>query len=221
MLMFNSPLLPIEIGGGSSLAAGQIETMVHRRLLQDDSRGVAEPLNENTVIYTRDYILKDTPANAAKGYRTQMQKSLNQIQIAFGDASTVNNWISSYNLVYSPLNANLPANVYMQTLRPVVFPQSDNRFILRLRHIYMVGEDASLSKPVTFDITNLFKGKTISNFKEMNLLGTIEISQIKHVTWRTDDGKEYTPKTPQGPLRLDSITLNPQQTRTFMLNLQS
>jgi len=204
--------------GGSSLADGQLETMIHRRLLQDDGRGVDEPLNENTAIYTRDYLLKDTVANAAKGYRTQMQKSLNQIQFAFSGASTLTNWITNYNLVFSPLTANLPANVYMQTLRPVVFPQSDTGFIMRLRHVYMVGEDASLSRPVTFDITNLFKGKTFSNFKEMNLLGTTEIGDINHMTWTTDDGKQYTQKTSK-PLRLDFITLNPQQTRTFMFNL--
>ena len=32
--------------GGSSLHSGEIEIMVHRRALYDDSRGVAEPLNE-------------------------------------------------------------------------------------------------------------------------------------------------------------------------------
>merc|ERR1740121_1377041 len=32
--------------GGSSLAPGEIELMVHRRIQEDDSRGVQEPLNE-------------------------------------------------------------------------------------------------------------------------------------------------------------------------------
>jgi hypothetical protein len=35
--------------GGSSLANGQIELMVHRRLLFDDSLGVGEPLNETGI----------------------------------------------------------------------------------------------------------------------------------------------------------------------------
>merc|ERR1719443_801665 len=32
--------------GGASLAPGELELMVHRRIQQDDSRGVQEPLNE-------------------------------------------------------------------------------------------------------------------------------------------------------------------------------
>merc|ERR1719443_1735262 len=32
--------------GGASLADGELELMVHRRVQQDDSRGVQEPLNE-------------------------------------------------------------------------------------------------------------------------------------------------------------------------------
>ncbi len=32
--------------GGASLNAGQLEIMVHRRILHDDGRGVGEPLNE-------------------------------------------------------------------------------------------------------------------------------------------------------------------------------
>jgi len=32
--------------GGSSLNSGELELMIHRRLLVDDSRGVGEPLNE-------------------------------------------------------------------------------------------------------------------------------------------------------------------------------
>ena len=32
--------------GGASINDGQIEMMVHRRVMNDDSRGVQEPLNE-------------------------------------------------------------------------------------------------------------------------------------------------------------------------------
>jgi hypothetical protein len=36
--------------GAASLGSGQLEIMVHRRLLYDDSRGVGEPLNETAGI---------------------------------------------------------------------------------------------------------------------------------------------------------------------------
>ena len=38
--------LHVCIVGGGSMANGEVEVMVHRRLLWDDGRGVAEPLNE-------------------------------------------------------------------------------------------------------------------------------------------------------------------------------
>jgi len=40
--------------GVASLADGQLEVMIHRRLTQDDSRGVSEPLNETE--YTKPYV---------------------------------------------------------------------------------------------------------------------------------------------------------------------
>ena len=39
-------LHPLRFPGGASLASGQLEIMVHRRILKDDGRGVGEPLNE-------------------------------------------------------------------------------------------------------------------------------------------------------------------------------
>lgn len=45
--------------GVASLADGQLEVMVHRRLTQDDSRGVSEPLNETE--YTKPYVGTNEP----------------------------------------------------------------------------------------------------------------------------------------------------------------
>jgi Glycosyl hydrolases family 38 C-terminal domain. len=38
--------MPDRAQGGASLAEGQIELMVHRRITRDDARGVGEALNE-------------------------------------------------------------------------------------------------------------------------------------------------------------------------------
>ena len=49
--------------GGSSLKSGSVEIMLHRRTLFDDSRGVAEPLNE-TISSCRDC---DSPGLIVRG----------------------------------------------------------------------------------------------------------------------------------------------------------
>jgi len=160
--------------GATSLNDGELEVMMHRRLLKDDSLGVEEPLNETTVIYTKDYLLKSRANVGNRHLRRRMQLSINPIQFAYGDPDSIDYWRANYNLLFSPLNSESPPNVYIQTLRPVMFPDFDNRYILRLRHIYAVGEDDNLSKPVSVDINNLFKNKSVTVIKEMNLLGTIE-----------------------------------------------
>jgi len=39
-------VMPDRAQGGASIQEGQIELMIHRRLVADDGRGVGEPLNE-------------------------------------------------------------------------------------------------------------------------------------------------------------------------------
>jgi len=201
--------------GASSLNTGELETMIHRRLLSDDSRGVGEPLNEGFAVYTRDYLLRNAVNMSARGYRTQMQRSLNPIQFTFGKPTPLNNW-KSYSLVFSPLTASLPPNVYMQTLRPLLFPDNDNRILLRLRHIYAVGEDTEYSKPVTINLTNFFKSRTITNLQETNLLGTKDIKDVVHMKWVTEDGINVGKQEKQ-PVKDFLVTLTPMQTRTFLL----
>jgi len=96
---------------GASLVDGQMELMVHRRLLCDDNRGVAEPLNEtqsispydwidskgNTqhdpyrigkglVVRGKHYLFLTPPSSAAKTYRSLQDKIYYQPVVAVGDA---------------------------------------------------------------------------------------------------------------------------------------
>ena len=45
-IRFFSSVLNDRCQGATSLNQGEIEIMIHRRLVEDDSRGVGEPLNE-------------------------------------------------------------------------------------------------------------------------------------------------------------------------------
>lgn len=46
-------ILVDRVVGSSNIIDGQLELMIHRRLLKDDSRGVAEALNETVCIHNK------------------------------------------------------------------------------------------------------------------------------------------------------------------------
>lgn len=98
---------------GASLLDGQIELMVHRRLLCDDNRGVAEPLNETQsispydwidgkgethhepyrigkglVVRGKHYLFLSPPASAARAYRTLQDHIYYEPVTVVGDAFT-------------------------------------------------------------------------------------------------------------------------------------
>jgi hypothetical protein len=96
--------------GGTSLVDGQIEIMIHRRLLCDDNRGVAEPLNETQGISPYDWVDKEghthhdpyrigkglvvrgkhhifvsPPDSAARAYRTLQDQIYFEAVVAVGE----------------------------------------------------------------------------------------------------------------------------------------
>src|SRR4051794_17332593 len=53
----SNSLLADRAEGCSSLSDGQLELMLHRRLLADDHQGVGEPLNDSTIIRTTHLVI--------------------------------------------------------------------------------------------------------------------------------------------------------------------
>ncbi|KAG8441431.1 hypothetical protein GDO86_006973, partial [Hymenochirus boettgeri] len=82
--------------GGSSIKDGSVELMVHRRLLQDDDRGVGEPLleigeyGEGLVVRGRHLLLLDNPEQSADTHRTlSIQEYMSpQIVLSYGDGAS-------------------------------------------------------------------------------------------------------------------------------------
>jgi hypothetical protein len=107
--------------------------MVHRRLLWDDARGVGEPLNEtygitpypNPVRLGKGLVIKgthrvmlDTPANAAKGFRAEMDRFYNPPVVGYA-AGASSSFMSQQIFNFSGLmaGADLPINVHILTLQ--------------------------------------------------------------------------------------------------------
>ena len=168
--------------GGSSLVDGQVELMVHRRVQSDDSRGVQEPLNETMcgcndigakpgqmgahghegdggctcagLTMRGSHLLIFDKTVAANGLRRQVEDRLNfKPTLAFGAAPKVAGG-DLFNASF--LGAELPANIKIHTLTSNYAEINDGAILLRLAHMYSVGEHPTLSQPATVSLAEVF-----------------------------------------------------------------
>ena len=208
-----------------SLADGQLELLVHRRLLFDDHRGVGEPLNEPGVD-GKGLIIRGThrvvvaPNAAAPALYKQLQvQSLSRPSAVklFAGMATLSpaQWLGSYTSTATILAAPLPPNVHLTT----VHVYNATTALLRLWHMYEVSEDAALSREVMVDLAYLFAGKTVTAATEMTLGGQQPLASVAPRTFTTDSGAQYAtpvvPPAPQGPGL--TITMTAMQVRTFVI----
>jgi len=202
--------------GCASINDGQIEVMVQRRLLYDDGRGVGEPLNESAPIRTVHKVIIDRPANSARQQRVNSLLLNNPATLLFGVGykGSSSAWFSNFNTNFSPLVQALPFNVHIMTLRAL--PTSINDVLLRLNHIFAVGEDSVYSAPATVDIAQLFKNLRVTNVVEMTLTGNRPLSEEKRLHWNTasvEDEVDYV----RTPLQGTVVQLKPMEIRTFVV----
>ncbi|KAK3003363.1 hypothetical protein RJ639_020183, partial [Escallonia herrerae] len=128
--------------GGSSLVDGQIELMLHRRLLRDDSRGVGEALNEEVcvldeckglMVQGKFYVRIDPLGEGSKWRRTFGQEIYSPLLLAFTEQDG-NTWTSSHVPTFSAIEPSysLPSNIAVLTLQEL----KGGKALLRLAHLY-------------------------------------------------------------------------------------
>ncbi|KAK2427360.1 Glycosyl hydrolase family 38 protein [Trifolium repens] len=115
--------------------------MVHRRLLVDDSRGVAEALNETVcvsnkctglTILGKYYFRIDPVGEGARWRRTFVQEIYSPFLLAFTESE--GNWGDSHVTTFLGIESSysLPENVAIITLQDL----GDGKNLLRLSHLY-------------------------------------------------------------------------------------
>ena len=118
----------------------------------------------------------------------------------------------------SGLRAPLPPNLHLVT----VHAQGPNTLLLRVAHMFAVGEDATLSAPASVDLATLFTAFTITAAQETILPGTMPLAQAPQSTYSVDGGGVYTlPEVypaPAGPGL--TVTVRPMEIRTFNCTFQ-
>jgi hypothetical protein len=201
--------------GGASLANGELEFMVHRRIQQDDSRGVQEPLNE-TMCGCND-IGADPGNMGAHGHegdggcscagltmrgrhwlifgpiqevheaRRVLSETINfPATLAFHKPSAQN---ALARTTFSAVTKALPANVKLVTLTSNYASHNDGALLLRLSHLYEAGEHDTLAQPVTVNLKEVFgqAGLSIASAMETTLTGNqpLEAVEARKHKWKT------------------------------------
>ena len=121
--------------GGSSLKAGELELMVHRRCLYDDGYGVGESLMEEaygTGLVARGHHFLMTQTTAAARLLQQEKVLTPQLSLISTSLSS-EEWLSTNFQPYSGLSVELPASIQLLTMSKW---KGDNKILLRFQHIF-------------------------------------------------------------------------------------
>ncbi|XP_011098966.1 probable alpha-mannosidase At5g13980 isoform X1 [Sesamum indicum] len=218
--------------GGSSLVDGQIELMLHRRLLRDDGKGVAEALNETVcidnqckglTIQGKYYYKIDQLGEGAKWRRSAGQEIYSPFLLAFTEQFLVqdeDNWMSSHVPTFSAIDSSyrLPDNVAILTLQEL----TNKEVLLRLAHLYEIGEDKELSVMSQVELKKLFRSKQIGKVVETSLSGNQERSEMekKRLVWKAEGWDGESKLTRGGAVDPGEllVELAPMEIRTFVIH---
>jgi len=115
---------------------------------------------------------------------------------------------------------SLPPNVHLMTYKTL----KDGQVLLRLNHLFGVGESTNFSIPVTIDVSTLFVNYDVVSMKEMTLSANRPLDDLHRLKWKTNmEEDEQTVEQPRlkfTTVQDFQVVLNPMQIRTFMVRLQ-
>lgn len=203
--------------------------------------GVGEALDDQTAIRAVARVfLEDQTTTAVLRHKQQhmLTSPLQMTSPAPVDSSALDALVPAF----SGLTGPLPLNVHLLTFQQLYVPVDDvstdsssvtgdvsptSPVLLRLQHLYPVGEHPVYSQPVTVNITAIFNAPALlHDITEMGLTASETLDEIaaRRLHWRTSDEAQSGGEEPvEVPLATKSadpfvITLQPREIRTFILN---
>ncbi|KAK6127825.1 hypothetical protein DH2020_038427 [Rehmannia glutinosa] len=182
--------------GGSSIADGEIQGKYYLRF---------DPLGEGS-----------------KWRRSFGQEIYSPFLLAFTEQD--DKWTNFQVPTFSAMDPSysLPDNVAIITLQEL----EDGTVLLRLAHLYEVGEDKDLSVMATVELKRVFPNKKINTIKETSLSANQEREEMekKRLSWKVEGSntKQDTDLRggPVDPVKL-VVELAPMEIRTFIINFNS
>lgn len=231
---------------GASLESGEMELMIHRRLLADDYRGVGEALNETSYMSPypdwqrsgKGIVVSGKHKVLLSHERYGMRELRGAIDTFYSPLTILNKKINDdfddteIDLMSLGLGLgfDLPVNINLLTL----VLKDENTLLVRLAHQFAVDEDEQLSQPVKINVQELLKAYNVvpGSLQEW----TLSYNQLKKdqlankINWRELNNHK---KSSSLPLPQDQkegenvasansmeIILLPMQIRTLTVQVQ-
>ncbi|XP_034939557.1 lysosomal alpha-mannosidase isoform X1 [Chelonus insularis] len=213
--------------GGSSMADGELEVMLHRRLLNDDAFGVGEALNESAfgtglVAKGTHYLvggkLDDLVSMAMMEKYLAVELALRPWPLLTPINMSFDQWHNTHLTQHIGLRKPLPANLQILTLEP----WKDNMILLRLEHLFEIGEDSELSQPVEINLVDLFMNFDIIAVRETSLGGNQWIENMKRLKWQAESNEieeevENFSELTKSEDDIINVVMKPMEIRTFII----
>ena len=210
--------------GGSSMADGSLELMVHRRIQRDDNRGVGEPLNETGLdglgLIVRGVHRVSFDTTAAQGSvsrRTALADLMWRDTLRFAAlpaGTTPASWVAANKATFQGVAVALPKNTHLVTLHA----QGPASVLVRIAHSYETSEDPTMAAPATVSLKALFPAGSrlaLGACTETTLTANQALANAPKTTYNvTGLGVFTNPVVP--PFDGDSFTISAMQIRTFM-----
>ncbi|CAH0757816.1 unnamed protein product [Diatraea saccharalis] len=222
-------IVPDRPEGGASLQEGQIEIMLHRRLLHDDAFGVGEALNEtvNGVGLVVTGYQRVFGVNNDKFSFKDVLEMRSKPDVFVTDAEDISyEQFKSLNTEKSWLKDGLEVGVHLLTLEPL----SGDRFLIRFEN-YL---DKSSDSTKNIDLDKVIKGFKLRSVDETVLSGDKLLKDYNRWVWRTnkefakDFNEDYgsfaeTPRAVDRVKEVDDgnkIKLDAKEIRTFIVQYE-
>lgn len=222
--------------GVASLADGKMELLVHRRLTNDDWKGVGEPLDETTggvtpypdmqrigdgiTVSGRHYLLLSCTHHGVREVRTWMDQIFYPLTPFFG-AKDSSHRLSQVNIAPS-IAYDLPLNLHLLSLEQ----WSASEVLVRLSHQFAVNEDAENSKPITVDLSKLFQPLKYRSAMELSLSANQARSSMlkEKIRWKGPSSSLVDGSIDAAIANtLDAghsiVTIYPMEIRTFLIRV--